>query len=112
MKSRGSRSRIERSSTCPLSLQGWSSRSSAALHSIPEDMYEAADLDGAGIWSKVWMISLPFLKPLLIINFVGAFIGTFQTMQNVFVMTGGGPGDSTYLVGLYIFFNSFVWLQF
>ncbi|MFH0963363.1 MAG: extracellular solute-binding protein [Planctomycetota bacterium] len=84
----------------------------AALHGIPEDTYEAADIDGATAWGKVWNVSIPFLKPLIIINFVGAFIGTFQAMQNIFVMTQGGPGNATYVVGLYIFFNSFVWLQF
>jgi len=84
----------------------------AALHGIPEELYEAADLDGAGIWHKAWNVAIPFMKPLIIINFLGAFIGTFHTMQNIFVMTGGGPGDSTYVVGLYIFFNSFVWLEF
>ena len=84
----------------------------AALHGVPEDLYEAADLDGAGPWSKLWNISIPFLKPLIIINFLGAFIATFHTMQNIFVMTQGGPGDATYVVGLYIFFNSFVWLNF
>lgn len=84
----------------------------AALHGIPEDLYEAADLDGAGIWHKAWNVSIPFMKPLIIINFLGAFIGTFHTMQNIFVMTGGGPGDATYVVGLYIFFNSFIWLEF
>ncbi|MDH7570932.1 MAG: extracellular solute-binding protein, partial [Armatimonadota bacterium] len=47
----------------------------AALKSISEDMYEAADLDGAGIWQKIWRITLPQLRPLIIINFVGAFIG-------------------------------------
>jgi multiple sugar transport system permease protein len=84
----------------------------AALQSVPEDLYEAADLDGAGIWAKTWHIVIPYLKPLIIINFVGAFIGTFQAMQNIFVMTGGGPGDATYVSGLYVFFNSFVWLKF
>ena len=84
----------------------------AALHGVPEDLYEAADLDGGGVLSKIWHVSIPFLKPLIIINFVGAFIATFHTMQNIFVMTQGGPGDATYVVGLYIFFNSFVWLNF
>ena len=84
----------------------------AALSGLPDDLYEAADLDGAGWWQKIWHVSIPFMKPLIIINFVGAFIATFHTMQNIFVMTQGGPGDSTYVVGIYIFFNSFIWLQF
>ena len=84
----------------------------AALHGVPESLYEAADLDGAGVWTKIWHVAIPFIKPLIIINFIGAFIATFHIMQNIFVMTGGGPGDATHVIGLYIFFNSFIWLNF
>ena len=84
----------------------------AALQGVPQDLYEAADLDGAGTWQKITNVSIPFIKPLIIINFLGMFIATFHTMQNIFVMTQGGPGDATYVAGLYIFFNSFVWLKF
>lgn len=84
----------------------------AALHGVPDEMYEAADLDGATPWKKVWHVSLPFIKPLVLISFVGAVIGTFYATQSIFVMTMGGPGNATYVTGLYIFFNSFVWLKF
>ena len=81
----------------------------AALKSIPEEMYEAADLDGAGIWVKVRHIILPMLKPLIIINFVGAFIGAFKAMENIFVMTGGGPNYATHVIGLDIWYNAFMY---
>jgi len=84
----------------------------AALKSVPEDMYEAADLDGAGIWAKVWHIVLPILKPLVIINLVGAFIGAFKAMENVFIMTGGGPNYATHVIGLDIWYNAFMYLKF
>lgn len=84
----------------------------AALKSIPEDMYEAADLDGAGIITKVRHIVLPMLKPLIIINFVGAFIGAFKAMENVFIMTGGGPNYATHVMGLDIWYNAFMFLKF
>lgn len=84
----------------------------AALKSIPEDMYEAADLDGAGIWVKIRHIVFPGLKPLIIINFVGAFIGAFKAMENVFIMTGGGPNYSTQVIGLDIWYNAFMYLKF
>ena len=84
----------------------------AALKSIPEEMYEAADVDGAGIWVKVRHIVLPMLKPLLIINFVGAFIGAFKAMENVFIMTGGGPNYATQVIGLDIWYNAFMYLKF
>ncbi len=84
----------------------------AALKSVPNDIYEAADVDGAGTWSKVWNITFPSLKALILINFIGAFIGSFHAMQNIFVMTGGGPENSTYTIGLDIFYNAFVYLRF
>lgn len=84
----------------------------AAMKSIPDEMYEAADIDGAGIFSKIWRITLPTLKPLIIINFVGAFIGSFKAMETVFVMTGGGPLNATHTIGLEIWYNAFMYLKF
>jgi multiple sugar transport system permease protein len=84
----------------------------AALKSVPESQYEAADIDGAGILRKTWNVTLPTIKPLIIINFVGAFIGAFHAMQNIFVMTGGGPARATYTLGMEIFFNAYLFLNF
>jgi len=52
------------------------------------------------------------LKPLIIINFVGAFIGSFKAMENVFVMTGGDPLYRTHTIGLEIWYNAFMYLKF
>ncbi len=84
----------------------------AALKGIPDDMYEAADLDGAGIWTKIWRVTLPTLKPLILINFIGATIGAFQATANILVMTGGGPLYRTQTLGLEIFENAFMYLRF
>ncbi len=84
----------------------------AAMKGIPDEMYEAAEIDGAGVWSKIWRITIPTLKPLIIINFVGAFIGSFKAMENVFVMTGGGPLNATHTIGLEIWYNAFMYLKF
>ena len=84
----------------------------AALRSIPEEMYEAADLDGAGVWAKFWRVTLPTLKPLVLINLVGAVIGTFQATANILVMTAGGPLYSTRTLGLEIWYNAFLFLKF
>ena len=84
----------------------------AALKSVPESQYEAADIDGAGILRKTWNVTLPTIKPLIIINFIGAFIGAFHAMQNIFVMTGGGPARATYTLGMEIFFNAYLFLNF
>ena len=82
----------------------------AALKSVPEDVYEAADLDGAGVWRKIRDITIPTLYPLIVINFVGAFIGTFHQMQNIFVMTGGGSG--TRVLSLHIWLTAYADLKF
>lgn len=82
----------------------------AALKSVPDDLYEAADLDGAGLWQKIRAITIPTLYPLIVINFVGAFIGTFHQMQNIFVMTGGGSG--TRVLSLHIWLTAYADLKF
>ena len=84
----------------------------AALKSVDESAYEAADIDGAGLVAKVRYITIPTLKPLIIINFVGAVIGTFHAMQNIFAMTGGGPGNKTTVMALAIWLDAFAYLKF
>ncbi len=84
----------------------------AALKSIPDDIYEAGDLDGCGPWSKFRNITFPAIFPLLLINFIGAFIGAFQGMGNIFVMTGGGPNFATHVLALEIWQNAFLYLRF
>ena len=84
----------------------------AALKGIPDEHYEAADMDGAGSVTKFWNVTVPSIKALIIINFVGAFIGAFQAAQNIFVMTAGGPANKTMTIGLDIWYNSFLFLKF
>lgn len=84
----------------------------AALKGIPDEHYEAADVDGAGTIAKLWNVLIPNIKALIIINFVGAFIGAFQAAQGIFVMTAGGPANKTMTIGLDIWYNSFLFLKF
>lgn len=84
----------------------------AALKNISPERYEAADLDGASWWHKIRYIVLPGLKPLILINLLGVFIAGFKAMENVFVLTGGGPLNSTRTVGLEIWENAFMFLKF
>jgi multiple sugar transport system permease protein len=84
----------------------------AAMKGISEEMYEAADLDGAGVWKKIRHVTVPTLAPLIIINFVGAFIGSFKAMENIFIMTGGGPLNATHTLSLEIWYNAFMYLKF
>jgi len=84
----------------------------AAMKSIPEDLYEAAAADGAGVWRRIRYVTIPSLLPLLVINFLGAFIGTFHAMSNIFAMTAGGPGNETMVMSLAIWYEAFAFLRF
>jgi multiple sugar transport system permease protein len=83
----------------------------AALQAMPQTLYEAADLDGAGEWTKFIHITLPLLTPVIFFNFVIGFIGAVQTFAEPFVMTQGGPENSTQLLGLYLYNTAFGYLQ-
>ncbi|MCY2931489.1 MAG: extracellular solute-binding protein, partial [Planctomycetota bacterium] len=82
----------------------------AALKGIPDEAYEAADIAGASFIDKILFIVFPMLKPLLIINFVGVFIGSWNASGNILVMTGGGAG--TKVADLNIFYTAFMYLKY
>ncbi len=84
----------------------------AALHSLPPDYYEAAAIDGAGIFGRFRHVTLPQLMPLMVINFVGAFIAAFQGMGSIFLLTFGGPGDATNVLSLTIWKEAYNNLRF
>ncbi len=84
----------------------------AALKGVSEEIYEAAEIDGAGIWHKLTNITLPTIFPLILINFVGVFIGTFQSMGNILLLTYGGPGDATMVAGMRIWIEAYNNLRF
>lgn len=89
----------------------------AALKTIPEELYEAADIDGAGIRRKIFSVALPSIRALIMINFIGAMIGAFRGASSfVLAMTGGGPfgenGGATEVIGLKIFYTTFGYLEF
>ena len=84
----------------------------AALKTIPEEIYEAADIDGAGFLGKVWHITVPSIKVLILINFIGAVVNAFRVSGYILAMTGGGPEGATEVLALKIFFDAFVYLRF
>jgi multiple sugar transport system permease protein len=69
----------------------------AGLVSIPRDLYEAAETDGAGPWSRFWWVTLPMLRPVLTIVVLFSTIFTFSDFNIVYVLTHGGPINSTHL---------------
>jgi len=80
----------------------------AGLQDVPEQLYEAADLDGATSWKKLRHITLPMLSPVIFFNVIMGLIGSFQYFTQVYVMTGGGPQDATLFYALYLFNNAFL----
>ncbi|WP_433512117.1 carbohydrate ABC transporter permease [Nonomuraea sp. CA-143628] len=74
----------------------------AALQSIPKDLYGAAAVDGAGPVRKFWHVTLPSLRPTLLFVFVMGIIGSFQSFDQMFVMTHGGPTGSTTTLVYYL----------
>lgn len=67
----------------------------AAIRSISSDYYEAADLDGATYWQKLFRITLPLLTPTMLFLFVTTFLSSMKVFQSVDILTGGGPNRST-----------------
>jgi multiple sugar transport system permease protein len=67
----------------------------AALQDIPEHLYEAASIDGATRWRQFWSITLPLLRPVILLVVVLGTIGTFQIFDQAYIMTNGGPLDTT-----------------
>ncbi|MEU7828471.1 sugar ABC transporter permease [Nonomuraea sp. NPDC049129] len=80
----------------------------AALSSVPTELYEAAELDGASISRRLWHVTLPQLRPILLIMLLLQVINTFQVFTEPFVLTDGGPEDSTVTVLLLIYRYAFV----
>ncbi|MBP2326995.1 multiple sugar transport system permease protein [Kibdelosporangium banguiense] len=70
----------------------------AGLQAIPKDLYEAAIVDGAGAWQRFWRITLPLLTPSTFFVVVISLINGFQVFDQVYVMTGGGPGGASQVV--------------
>jgi multiple sugar transport system permease protein len=84
----------------------------AALKNIPQELYEAADIDGAGFRAKLRHIVFPSLKGLIIIQFISAFIVAAQSSDFILVMTFGGPNEATRVADLLIFEKAYLYLRF
>jgi multiple sugar transport system permease protein len=75
----------------------------AGLQSVPQSLVEAAELDGAGPWQRFWRITFPLLRPALLLTAVTSGIGYLQFFDEPFVMTQGGPLDSTLSATMYAY---------
>jgi multiple sugar transport system permease protein len=79
----------------------------AGLQAIPEELYEASRVDGAGPWARFRHITLPLLAPTTLFLLVMGIIGSFQVFTQIFVMTSGGPVERTTTMVFYIYESAF-----
>jgi multiple sugar transport system permease protein len=79
----------------------------AGVQNISREMYEAAEIDGAGAWAKFWNVTIPLLSPTMLFVTVIGVIGALQVFEQPFVMTRGGPGDSSRTVVMIIYESAF-----
>jgi len=83
----------------------------AGLQGIPDVYYEAAAIDGAGGWVKLWNVTIPLVSPVIFFNLVTGLIGTFQVFSAGYIMTDGGPKNSTLFYVLYLYRNAFEYMK-
>ncbi|WRP06262.1 sugar ABC transporter permease [Rossellomorea aquimaris] len=83
----------------------------AGLQSIPDDLYEAADIDGATKWKQIWHITIPLLMPSIMIVTIMSSISAMKVFEEIYVMTGGGPLNSSKTLVFYIYEEAFDKLQ-
>ena len=79
----------------------------AGLQGIPDALYDAASIDGAGAWGKVLHVTIPLLTPTIFFNLVLGIIGALQAFQGAFIATNGGPAFGTWFFGLHIYKHAF-----
>lgn len=79
----------------------------AGLQGIPSIYYEAAEIDGAGAWDKLWHVTLPLVSPIIFFNLVIGFINSFQVFTSAYLITNGGPQNATLFLVLYIYRTAF-----
>lgn len=80
---------------------------SAALESIPDELFDAAAVDGASAWQKFRFITVPMLRYTILLDFILITMGTFSVFGLVFALTGGGPLGRSEIIGVYIYRSAF-----
>jgi multiple sugar transport system permease protein len=83
----------------------------AALQDVPKDLYEAAELDGATGWRRMWHVTLPMISPVIFFNLIIAIIGVFRVLDLPYIMTNGGPAGATQFIALYLYQMSFMFVR-
>lgn len=83
----------------------------AGLQDIPQHLYEAAEIDGAGSWSRFRHVTLPMMSPVILFNVVIGIIDSFQLFTPALIITRGGPDNASLFYGLYLYDNAFRYLK-
>jgi multiple sugar transport system permease protein len=84
----------------------------AGLHTIPKELHQAAKVDGASPWVTFLRVTLPLLRPLLLVVLIFRTIDAFRVFDTIYVLTGGGPGNTTETLSIYAYKVLFQTLQF
>jgi multiple sugar transport system permease protein len=79
----------------------------AALQGVPASLYEAAEIDGANLWQRIWHVTLPVIRPIMLLMLVLQIVATMQVFTEPFVITGGGPTNATMTVLILIYTYTF-----
>lgn len=83
----------------------------AGLQGISSELYEAVEIDGGNFLHKFWYITIPHMVPIITYNLITGMIRTLQQFTESFIMTNGGPNDSTTFFGYYLYNNAFKYLK-
>jgi multiple sugar transport system permease protein len=83
----------------------------AGLQGIPQHLYEAAEIDGASTIERFFHVTIPMMSPVILFNMVLGVIGSFQIFTPAYIMTNGGPANSSLFYGLYLYNNAFRWFK-
>lgn len=79
----------------------------AGLQNVPAQLYEAAEIDGANAWRKLWHVTLPMMSPTIFFNLVMCIIGGMQSFTQAYMMTGGGPNNASLFYAFYLYRQAF-----
>jgi multiple sugar transport system permease protein len=83
----------------------------AGLQGVPPELYEAAEIDGAGVWTKFEHVTLPMLTPTIFFNLILGIIGALRVFSSAFVATSGGPAYATWFYALHIYTKAFKFFE-
>lgn len=84
----------------------------AALQGVPQELYEAAEMEGCGRWRRIWHITVPMISPVILFNVIMGLINSFQYFTQAYVMTQGGPDNASLFYAVYLYRQAFQYLNF